>query len=261
MLPVVKTLWVGGKLSPMEHLALASFVACGHRMELFTYEDVQNVPSGVVIRDGNDILNESLIFRYTKGNSVACFTDWFRYEMLYKEGGIWVDTDVICIKPIDFSFELFFGKEDWNVYNGAILGAIPEQKIIRFLGDQAASPNDFLPYDTFRDKRRKLKRKYLQGNKQGNIKWGETGPDGLTKAVKYMGLENHALPHTYFYPIHSKCWYSIFDETFSSFETHFPDTYAIHLWNEMMKRKPGFDKNGSFPENSLIEQLKRRYLK
>jgi hypothetical protein len=36
---------------------------------------------------------------------------------------------------------------------------------------------------------------------------------------------------------------------------------ALHLWNEMTRRQPGFDKNAPFPPDSLFERLCRRYLK
>lgn len=259
MLPTIKTLWIGEALSPIENLALTSFLSCGHRVELFTYDEVQGVPKEVNIRDANEILGSENIFYLRKNRSVAAFADWFRYELLYKEGGVWVDSDVICLKPFDFEFDLFFGLEEWNQYNNAVLGAKPGHILFRFLADQAASPNNYLPFDSSRDRFRKFKRKYLKGDKKGNIKWGEVGPRGLTAAVEHFGLQQYGKPHTHFYPIHPTCWLSIFDGTYSSIEGNFGDTYAIHLWNEMMRRKPGFDKNSKFPENSLIEMLKRKY--
>jgi hypothetical protein len=92
------------------------------------------------------------------------------------------------------------------------------------------------------------------------LRWGETGPEGLTRAVEYFGYLDRALPVTAFYPIHYKCWNNIFDTTYPKPEPYFPDSYAIHLWNEMLRRKPGFNKDMTYPEHSLIEELKRRYL-
>ena len=44
----IGTLWVGKELSWLEQLCLASFVDHGHRVKLFTYDKVQNVPDGVL---------------------------------------------------------------------------------------------------------------------------------------------------------------------------------------------------------------------
>ena len=104
----IKALWIGSSLSIVEQLALASFVKHGHRVELFTYENVKNIPEGVIIRDGREILDSTNIFMYKKKPSYSGFANWFRYEMLYKEGGVWIDTDVVCLKPFDFDKDIFF---------------------------------------------------------------------------------------------------------------------------------------------------------
>ena len=257
---IIKSLWVGDSLSIIEQLALSSFIHHGHQVELFTYNDIANIPAGVIIRDANEILGEDSIFMYKKRPSYAAFANWFRYVMLYKEGGVWIDTDVVCLKPFDFEADIFFGMEQYDKINNAVIGSKAGIDLFDFLANQAAAPNNFLPYDTTREKRRKLIRRYLKGNGRGDLKWGETGPTGLTRALNYFGYQDYALPTTAFYPIHSTCWNNIFDETYPQPEPYFPDSYAIHIWNEMMRRKPGFDKNSQYPKNSLIEELKRRYL-
>ena len=52
----VAALWIGGKLSFLEELCLKSFVDAGHHTILFTYEGTENVPDGVEVRDGAEIL-------------------------------------------------------------------------------------------------------------------------------------------------------------------------------------------------------------
>ena len=51
------TLWIGGALSWMEQLCLKSFVDKGQKITLFHYEDIPNVPEGVILRDGREILD------------------------------------------------------------------------------------------------------------------------------------------------------------------------------------------------------------
>jgi len=53
---------------------------------------------------------------------------------------------------------------------------------------------------------------------------------------------------------------SIFDDTFQNNDDFFSGSYCIHLWNEMISRSPGFDKNAEFHPDSIFEKLKRRYL-
>lgn len=258
--PTVRTLWIGTELSRIEQLSLRSFTACGHDVELFTYGKVIGIPDGIHVRDANEVLPESMIFRYKGSNSVACFANWFRYKLLYEEGGVWVDADVICLKRFDFSSRLFFGREDYQTINCAVLGGAKGHPLFEWMMHQAESPNKYLPYDTARERRRKWKRKYLQGNHRGNVKWGEAGPLGLTRAIKHLELQDFALPYTAFYPVHPQCWDAIFDSTYPSPDAFFPNSYAIHLWNEMIRSNSEFDTNAVFPSNSLIEALKRRYM-
>ena len=99
-LPIIQSLWIGGSLSKIEQLCINSFLKNNHEFHLYTYGEVQNIPEGTTVKDANEIINSSEIFTYN-GGSYAGFADWFRWELLYKKGGFWVDTDVICIKPID----------------------------------------------------------------------------------------------------------------------------------------------------------------
>lgn len=99
---VIQSLWIGNRLSAMERLAIQSFLANGHDFHLYCYNDVEGLPAGTVVRDGNDILPESRIFAYADGfakGSHAAFSNHFRYKLLLERGGWWVDTDVVCLRP------------------------------------------------------------------------------------------------------------------------------------------------------------------
>lgn len=49
-------LLVYGHLSALERMCLRSMLAQGHRVTLYTYDDVAGAPEGVVRRDANEIL-------------------------------------------------------------------------------------------------------------------------------------------------------------------------------------------------------------
>src|SRR5258706_1862824 len=100
---IVQGLWIGGSLSTMERLSIKSFLANGHAYHLYAYDDVAGVPPGAVVKDGNQILPSSLIFRCKQNKSFAAFSDFFRYKLLLEKGGWWVDLDVVCLKFFAFS--------------------------------------------------------------------------------------------------------------------------------------------------------------
>jgi glycosyltransferase involved in cell wall biosynthesis len=106
----VHGLWIG-PLTRLERLTMHSFVANGHEFHLWRYGRAPDrLPRGVVVRDANEILPRATVFRKREADkelqlgagSYATFSDLFRAELLHKLGGIWVDMDVLCLKPFDF---------------------------------------------------------------------------------------------------------------------------------------------------------------
>ena len=103
----VQSLWIGDSLSELEALCIRSFLFHGHPFHLYTYGNVDNIPEGTVIRDASEIIAEDQIYRVR--DSLAIFSDQFRWELLSREGGCWVDMDMICLKPFEFENEIVFG--------------------------------------------------------------------------------------------------------------------------------------------------------
>lgn len=114
---IVHGLWIGPKLSVIELLTIKSFIYNGHDFHLWNYGEVENLPDGVISRDANQIIPQKdiIVRKYTdpvtgvgKGSVGAPFSDLFRYKLLFEEGGWWVDMDVTCLRPLDFSEPYFF---------------------------------------------------------------------------------------------------------------------------------------------------------
>ena len=254
----VQSLWIGECLSQLERLSILSFLRNRHEYHLYVYRDVPNVPPGVIVEDANAILPESEVFTYRNG-SYAAFSNWFRYRLIHATGWFWVDTDVVCLRPFEFEAERVFGYQEPSVVNTAVLRFPKDDPLMRTMEKLCRKPNTLMPYDDFRRMRRKLKRRFVRGNRRDDINWGEYGPVGLTALLKYRGLLSAAKPEKWFYPVHHSAWRSLFDGTFAGGLDSLRDSYCVHLWNEMLRRD-GVDKNASFPKDSLIEQLKARYL-
>ena len=256
---IIQSLWIGKELSIVEQLCIKSFLKNGHEFHLYTYDDVANIPEGTVVKDAGEIIPSEEVFMYSTG-TYAIFSDWFRWKLLFEKGGFWVDTDEICLKPFDFDTDLIFGREKRDSVAIGVLGFPPGHELCAFMRNICEYPNAILPYDSTRTKLKKLKRKLL-GRGRRNVGWGEAGgPPGFTASLEYFNLMNSAKPFTYFYPIPHYNWDAAFDETFANDSKLFSNTYAVHLWNDMMRYRKDFDKNGSFPANSLFEQLKTKYL-
>jgi hypothetical protein len=252
--------WHGAALSRIERLCMSSFMAHGHTLQLHVYAEPAGVPKGVQLVDAGATLPQKLLFHHEPSGSVASFADWFRYRVLFDRGGVWADTDVVCLKPLDYGRAEIFARQDEDVINNAILGLPAGHALAAWMSESCEHPNRNLPYDTARTRRRKLRRRLLQGNRRGNIKWGEYGPYGFTAAARHLGYADRALPFWHFYPVPYTNWRCIFDTSLAGNPGLVAASAALHLWNEMVRRAPEFDRNGRFPADSLFEQLCSRYL-
>jgi len=84
---------------------MASYMKCGHPVHLYVYGGVDGVPEGVTVLDGRAILPEERICPYGPAagpgtGSLALFANVFRYALLNRNGGIWSDCDIVCLKPL-----------------------------------------------------------------------------------------------------------------------------------------------------------------
>ena len=236
MKTLIQSLWIGPRLSVMEHLSISSYLAHGHAYHLYVYDEVDNLPAGLVLRDANEILPASMIFQYSQYKSYAGFANFFRYQLLLERGGWWVDTDTVCLKPFAFADDYVFAREqleDREVVTNGTIKAPPGSEILA----EAC--------------------RICRAKNPEELHWGETGPRLLGELVDQFGFEASVQPAAAFCPIAYNAWEGVLDPAVEwTFE---PATHAVHLWNEMWRRA-GKDKEQSYPSDCLYERLKRRYL-
>ena len=96
----VSSLWVGGSLSDLEINCIKSHLKVGHNFVLYVYENIDNIPNGVLIKDGREILNERHLGLGDKYGFYP-FSDIFRFNLMYKKGGYWVDLDLYATRSWD----------------------------------------------------------------------------------------------------------------------------------------------------------------
>jgi mannosyltransferase OCH1-like enzyme len=120
---IIQGLWFGPRLSRFEYNSIKSYLKQGYEYHLYTYGKVENIPDGVIIKDGNEILDKKYIFHYE--GSIAPFSDIFRYKLLYERGGVWTDCDIICVKrlPDDTKHKYIFVAER-TILKGAFASCI-----------------------------------------------------------------------------------------------------------------------------------------
>ena len=257
-LPVIQMFWHGAPLSRVEQLSLASFVHHGHPVHLYAYDAIDGVPAGVTMRDALEILPRERIFRHRRTQSLAPFADWFRYRLLFERGGIWADTDVVCLAPFDYTQPRVFGWQDSELINNAVIGLPAGDPLASWMASACEHPNRWLPYDDVAQRLHKLRRRLLRGNDRGDIRWGESGPLGFTRAIAHFGYTAEALPVRDFYPVSYEDFRRLFESPGAQGAVRLEGSHAVHLWNNLIEPD---GKGARFPPDSPFEQLWARYVK
>jgi len=241
----VQMLWIGPRLSALERLSVASFLANGHPVRLYTYGKVEGVPAGAEVLPGEAIVPGSVVFANPSGfgqGSFAGFSNLFRFQLLFDHGGLWCDIDIVCLRPFELgaSRPVVVASErlppDPGVppgacqMNGCFLRAPPGNAAIGACLEAAQSA----------DKKR--------------FAWGDLGPRLVTRIFVEHGLQSAALPPEAVCPVD---WWNAKELVTAPFEPP-AGTAALHCWNEMW-RANGLDKDARYAPDSAYESLRRRY--
>ena len=119
---VVRCFW-HGPFSPYEALCLSSFVGAGIAVELFSEAPVPGLPAGVTRRDAREILDRNVaVYRHEfDGPSPSLHSNHFRYALLEKSGGWWIDTDVMLMAASLPAIDIFVARQSDHELNGSAM--------------------------------------------------------------------------------------------------------------------------------------------
>jgi hypothetical protein len=292
---LIQGLWIGPRLSRFEYNSIKSYIKQGYEYHLYTYDKVENVPPGVVLKDGNEILNKKYIFHYE--SSIAPFSDLFRYKLLYERGGVWTDCDIICVKrlPYDVQHKYIFVAER-TILKGAFASCLKTPpytcKKKKVLNSLIRTPphapimlqmfekslkyrNDYLKS---KGKSTKSSKRHSKTAKHYGLKpniglksyhWGG-GSKTLETLITKNQLEDYIVEPEFAFPIN---WWD-FKYAFENMEYIAPSRgwtegtdindifkksgpiYLVTIHNGWLKNH-NMDKNASYHVNSLFERLDR----
>jgi hypothetical protein len=240
--PATHMLWLSGEMPRLVHHAMASFLANGYDLTLWSYDPPREVPAGATLRDAREILPRERIFLYRNG-SPAGFANLFRYALLARFGGLWVDTDTICLMPASALPRLAPG------------GCIATERIE---GSRRLQVNNNFIYHP--DPRRgdfiDLAHRFSDGFDPERLDWGDCGPKLLTLlAEHYAKLAPPLLAPDVANPV--GYWQSpsmLFSES-----ARLPEGAGfLHCYADMWRRA-GIDPTAPIPPASLLGRVLKRY--
>jgi hypothetical protein len=149
---------------------------------------------------------------YHQANTWAARSNIARYELLFRDGGIYIDTDFECqknLEPLLDGVECFVAIERENLANNAIIGAIPGHPFVADLVESLKDSVLSLPND--------------------DPAIVQSGPYYLTEILR-RHPEVTVFPAKFFYPYQWNERWRKYDE--------FPDAYAVHHWSLSSRTTP-----------------------
>ena len=208
----IHQIWLGGEVPEKYQRLRETWIKLHPDWEYKLWGDEDAEKFGMI----ND-----LAFRTVKNYGAKA--DIFRYEILYREGGVYADTDFECIKSFnDFTHLSFFSGTERQAYpfsfNG-LIGCVKHHDIM------------FELISLIKDK-----------NIRQEYGWDKimalTGPDCFADVVlKYISTHNDAtiiFPTNFFYPMPNNFRLEIREDNTANRKRIYgyitPMTYAVHLW-------------------------------
>lgn len=233
---LIQSLWVGEALSTMEVMCINSYLHQGHEFHLYTYANIKNVPAGTILKDANEIIKEDEIFVDAFGGFVN-LSNLFRYMLLYKKGGWWVDMDTVCLKPFNFDEAYVFSSEYSDPYQRFVVNTtfIKSQPGAQFL-------QDCINFTIERG--------------HDHIHWGELGVNLISRMIFRNNMSKYIKPHDYFCPVSAHQLNLLIHKPGYQLPKQ---AFALHWWHEIWKRRE-LDKNAAFPEGTVYETMKEKYI-
>ncbi|QMU58274.1 MAG: hypothetical protein GKR98_08745 [Boseongicola sp.] len=235
-LPTISSLWVGNRLRWYDRLGLASFRAQGHRVKLYSYAPVENIPEDIETADANEIFEPSQeLFDQT---APAYIADIFRIFLMSKTDEVWCDTDLICVKPITWPEHRFIAGRtgERNQVNNAVM-RLPHGSATLALLHQAVTDPEFVP-PWLRPRGQNRVSDIPPENKLvGMYKERRIilGPMAITHGLLDSGEFEHCAQQEVFSPV----YWTLADLPFNSkpsMEFWMTEkTCTVHLWSSLMR--------------------------
>ncbi len=259
----INCFWHGTVLGDLEQICLLSMLRQDYQVRLFSYDTIANVPAGIDKADAREIMPREELLVHRATNSPSLGTNKFRYLIMKRSLGIWLDTDVILLKPLPQA-DYIFGWEDECLICSAILYLPHNSSIIGELCDFVSQKYPIPPYYD-EATRFDLEQKSKSGHPVDvrDLPWGVYGPQALTYFVRKHNLLHLSQPPEVFYPIHFTIAHVLFSSKYEVSELITASTVGVHLWSHLRGQENLIGRlsieKGCFLEKYAREQLGYRF--
>src|SRR6267154_2087732 len=213
MRPEIVTFW-HGPLDALRLTCLRSQVAAGHKVTVYSFEPIARLPDGVGNAEAEAILLHAFSEKLRPPGpdgvwrdwTILQFSDFFRMRLMAQGAGLWLDADVLLLKPVEIDpAKPYFAWERPRQLGNSVLYLPPDDSIVAAfenLMEQEELTPDWL---TLRHRMTFTLRKLRGGsNRLSDIRVAIYGPASLTALARRGGEIEHALPKQTFYAVHAE---------------------------------------------------------
>jgi hypothetical protein len=219
--PDIVTFW-HGPLDDLRRLCLRSQVAAGHKVTIYSFDPIAQLPDGVGNAEAEAILPHAFAERLrpiTDGvwidRTMLQFSDFFRMRLMAINAGprsanigsanIWLDADVLLLKAIEIDpAKPYFAWEQPRQLGNSVLYLPANDPIVAAF--EALMAQDELTPDWLSLRHRLTFMLYkLRGTTRiSEVRLAIYGPAALTALARRAGELQYALPKKSFYAVHAE---------------------------------------------------------
>ncbi len=213
MRPNVVTFW-HGPLDALRRTCLQSQLAAGHKVTVYSFDPLAGLPDGIDNAEAEAILPSAFSERLRPPQpdgswrdwTILQFSDFFRMRLMAERAGLWLDADVLLLKPVEIDpTKPYFAWERPRQLGNSVLYLPSDDAIVRafehLIKQQELTP-DWL---ALRHRLTFAIRRLRGGSRRlSDIRVAIYGPAALTALARRTGELHHALPKKSFYAVHAE---------------------------------------------------------
>ena len=213
MRPDVVTFW-HGPLDGLRLTCLRSQVAAGHKVTVYSFEPLGQLPAGVGNAEAEAILPHSFAEKLRPTGpdglwrdwTILQFSDFFRMRLMAQSAGLWLDADVLLLKPVEIDLtKPYFAWERPRQLGNSVLYLPPRDAIVAAFA--SLMQQDELTPDWLALRHRltfALRRLRGGSNRLSDIRVAIYGPAALTALARRADELRYALSRKSFYAVHAE---------------------------------------------------------
>src|ERR1700694_3677621 len=237
MRPDVVTFW-HGPLDRLRLTCLRSQVAAGHKVTVYSFEPLAQLPDGVGNAEAEAVLPHAFAekLRPTGPDGVwrdwttLQFSDFFRMRLMANAAGLWLDADVLLLKPIEIDVtKPYFAWERPRQLGNSVL-YLPSGDPIVAAFEDLMQQDELTPDWLALQARLTIMLRQLRGgsNRLSDLRVAIYGPAALTALARRAGELRYALPKKSFYAVHAERKLFFEPQDFSALIGD-PDIIGLHI--------------------------------